>query len=904
MLLWKQRLYAFLLKRILGPILDDESLEKLHRSIDVCLQEGRFALNDVGLNADYLSNKMKHIRIARLRRIEILLALVEHDDEVNLLKKPSSLAWKAMQLGSTSKTNRRVSLVATIEIDGAFIELSPAVSTFETPYVSPPDGANTVKTTLASYVEAALSSLRLSVKLNNLRVRISSQTEDCPSKSQKWVEARVTSASYSDEESTGGSGPTPYDTVFHKVLHLQKIMLLTGDTTGVGKDAVDMSSTTIALLDGSARLVVRAVQYLSSPRQLDGLSPTIQHDVEVHLSHRLNLSVDVHCLLTVQSIANEFRRSREAGTIPNVSNTVSDATGIQQAHLTSEEENDLRAIESILKQYQEARLLAEQNVYRGGIILPSEEFDEDGGVTYDAFFDANDQSFARYSIIIQESISLKAPDTESFVHTKVRLHVAEGGIKLLFDRCDRQLSGRMDEYLLLTFSDLKCSACLSIKSKEVSMSVGQLDVEDSQCESSGLDEGRDMLVIGTVLKFSPGPIDTHACSSDEIVAPACTTLSISAIELRGTTLELSLEPVELTYSRRTASNLVDFIRKFQHGRDGDHHLKPPSQKAVSEKQLSFCVSCSTAEVTVPCQVERDFSPLFRRCGYLGSSWREKSSIGISCCGILVERSQSESAPNGSFSCDSIVVFATSPRPGAAFVGRHDRFDVLCLAGRLEVDPKIPITVELWSLCPSAPGYSSRKSHAVSAFPTVPAISTFKARQEDEDDDEGGTFDDPSCFEMLPLGDLRGEVRGHDPQPEMMQNLHAAESAADIHVPEFYLDLSTEEIITLSNMLSLSLGVVVGVEVWEQADRPVGSTTLSVAAACEFVSINVHDEYAVKLLAAEPEGFSFFLQLDSVRTHFLTHGSQLGQLRLLAEELSLYEGKRRSIKSGAVLKQHL
>eukprot|EP00957_Ditylum_brightwellii_P090413 6885213-Ditylum_brightwellii.AAC.1 len=53
---WKQRLYAFLLRRILGPYLTPSSNSKLHQSIEVALNEGSFVLKDVDLDPAYLTS--------------------------------------------------------------------------------------------------------------------------------------------------------------------------------------------------------------------------------------------------------------------------------------------------------------------------------------------------------------------------------------------------------------------------------------------------------------------------------------------------------------------------------------------------------------------------------------------------------------------------------------------------------------------------------------------------------------------------------------------------------------------------------------------------------------------------------------------------------------------------------
>ena len=94
MIQWKQRLYAFLLRRTLGPFLDDSATQQLHDSLDVSLQEGKFVLKDISLDSSHLTELLTDkkvpglsIRAARIDRMEILLTLRENNVQV-----PSSAA--------------------------------------------------------------------------------------------------------------------------------------------------------------------------------------------------------------------------------------------------------------------------------------------------------------------------------------------------------------------------------------------------------------------------------------------------------------------------------------------------------------------------------------------------------------------------------------------------------------------------------------------------------------------------------------------------------------------------------------------------------------------------------------------------------------------------------------------
>jgi hypothetical protein len=278
MLQWKQRLYAFLLRRVLGPLLDAESLTRLYQTIDISLNEGRFALNDVALNTEYFANllkdKLSHFRIrkARIRRLEIHLTLQDHSlDEGEEL---SSLAWRAIKLGSISATeggSPAVSLLALVEIDGLVIEIEPHPFVGEPSEDVDPESLPTPaaepsssKSILSSYVDAALSSLRLTMKLSNVQVRICSghkpsieQEQDSTSK-ETWLEFKLKSVSYHDVEvASSGDEDSEYETVMQKAVDINRVTILVGETAhqlsdddGQVPEKATASTSTIALLEG------------------------------------------------------------------------------------------------------------------------------------------------------------------------------------------------------------------------------------------------------------------------------------------------------------------------------------------------------------------------------------------------------------------------------------------------------------------------------------------------------------------------------------------------------------------------------------------------------------------------------------------------------------------------------
>jgi hypothetical protein len=545
MIQWKQRLYAFLLRRLLGPFLDASATQKLHDSLDVSLQEGRFTLTDIFLNAGYLTNLISSnspglsIRRARIERLEIHLTLRENIPNVNSdaddATPQSSLAWRAIKWGTFNEAMPAVSLIASIEITGVYLELEPD-TVKRTLNCKPASRAEETKldetsskSTIGSYLDAALASLQLNLKMNDLRVKVSS--EHAPTISETWIQIRLTSAAYRDLESpTTASGPinsaTDNKTVLNKTLEFTGLTIQAGeslmeeskDDEASQMDATEHRVSTVALSQGTGHVYIRV---FNTPQNAEG-KRRAQQEIEVKLNPQFNMSVDEASIQQIQNVLRCFPQftETEEEEVP-----ISAETAAALNHFSSNDSDDhadLTALSVIMKQYKEAYHLTERNELRGGILIPSNAYEEgetledDEAVTFDAFFDANDQSFYNYASVMRESIlvSDEPDDFSEFVHTKLRLHLMTGGFKVVFSDSKRNPPiRRPEEYVLLTFDDLNVSSLLTARSSDHSLSISHLEIEDAQLDTtiangefisiggSPLCEGR--VEIGNILRFIP-----------------------------------------------------------------------------------------------------------------------------------------------------------------------------------------------------------------------------------------------------------------------------------------------------------------------------------------------------------------------------------------------------------------
>ena len=252
----------------------------------------------------------------------------------------------------------------------------------------PEQQQNDTKSYLSSYMDAALSSLRLSVQLKELRIRvISSHSSDNTNRNESfdddWLELRAQSVSYRDvlmgpQSEAGGGGamtamaPTgtttvttasvgeqqqqDYRTALHKVIEWTRLTVLTGGSINDSSSSTDLNVQTVALLEGTSRATLRVIEYgssnsssdsqdesssssssSSSSKQQEQLAVRTQNDILVSmLDQKLNVSVDATSLWCIRRIAHSFRGQQQKQEQPNDDGADAAAERIQPSTPTAQ----------------------------------------------------------------------------------------------------------------------------------------------------------------------------------------------------------------------------------------------------------------------------------------------------------------------------------------------------------------------------------------------------------------------------------------------------------------------------------------------------------------------------------------------------------------------------------------
>jgi hypothetical protein len=1002
---WKERLYAFLLKRILGPYLSVESQQQLYKRIQqVSLSEGTYVFTDLSFNTEYISSKLKnrhtiHIVSAKVHKIHIDIRLEEHgtlphhdDPQQQQHSVPSdggsssNFAWKAFKFGIDTAANTnaivggeatpseqqhptsKVSLIVLIRLEGVSVVVEPKTddNSTSTAFVdnNPKEAitATSKSSYLSSYLEAALAAVRLSMEIYDIRVQFREIVTNVPVQpSPKWIEFRIYSLIYHDmkasttpisslsstQQTTVEGQSSDYETICSKVIEVSRVTVLTGSDCNENSNTMNpVTTSVVGLLDGTTRFSIRAVEYKNNNRDtanntslLENTEPMAkipeqerdsftQMDIQVAINQKLNLSIDMTSLHIIRGVVHGFS-TQQLHSISGDSTAESNLTALpstqsivfangwiqRNSNDMDEDDADYRALEGIMAQYREARMLVEQKEVRGGILVPS--IDDGGNVTFDAFFDANEQSYLRYSSILKESIlgSILYDGSNQHaltdrIHTKFTLYLQEGGIKLTFPPLSNAPYAP-NEYLLLTFNDINISSQLSTRVREFAFSIHQIELEDAVLATS-FDSGENeeakvdsapTIGIGTVLRFVPDSDgDEDDDETDLLVRAPCLSFSfkVDSDETNDVMdIELLMEPLEVSYRNSMINRLTNFLQT-----DAPSHPTVLVEVKPKHRTINLTASCASVTFLVPLQIEQDWSCIYHRTGYTSESMLlRESALGFVCEKLLFEITQCDSTDKNneaSVSCHNIIAFMSSPMSQySAFDHRIKGLDFLSICGRTEVDPCIPVLVQITQYAKGEISNVQRGGRNVLAetlFPVVPALSSFKARQDDEDDDK--ISDKSNTGSNINEGQCKTELNVGDPQSVMLSDVALSDIVVSIKIPEIVIDLSAKEITTLQKVIScFQLESKPSSAPVAQTDSQRFAIRRRIASSivCDSFSVALHVDVdsckngiiSVDKLLNYP---SFKLSLQQCKVHLAMIGASPNHVRLLVHDFDFLESK--------------
>jgi hypothetical protein len=347
-----------------------------------------------------------------------------------------------------------------------------------------------------------------------------------------------------------------------------------------------------------------------------------------------------------------------------------------------------------------------------------------------------------------------------------------------------------------------------------------------------------------------------------------------------TKVTISSAPIEVSYRHRTFANLQAFSKiasSTRRSSTSNVASSTPEEEPQIEQELHYMCSCPSLTLAVPMLKEINSDILFSRCGEILS----KQPITSGYFGILIEdvTIESKSGSNMKFSCQEIITFASAPIGGRPSIStKMQRMDLFVASGRLEVEPYIPI-----SLCYHTNESNECAKAARDIFPLVPNISSFKARQED-DDDENIDIVLRSKLDGINADSRKDLLGPNDPQGAMLVEAETCESVISVSIPRLKGDLTIREVKALSQIFDAVTPPTTKHDKAILDDKPLSSSICVSLSISEF-SFGLHGD-------SDKNGIecSFLAPMDKVVLHAVVKETGLKHARFLCHNLAFYQGK--------------
>ena len=370
-------------------------------------------------------------------------------------------------------------------------------------------------------------------------------------------------------------------------------------------------------------------------------------------------------------------------------------------------------------------------------------------------------------------------------------------------------------------------------------------------------------------------------------------------------LEVNLKPCEIMYRHGTVSNigrLLDTLREqVEIAGNQSHKQQADVTGRIEGNTKSFRCNLATLTFAFPLPRDIDCSILYQRYYQVVGDTNNATApaLGITFENLVIEQRTSECRNEvgndstldyiASLECYNILVFVSSPDGMHSNLGRTmRRLDIFAVAGRLEVDPYIPIALEYRLNSTATDGENFGKK----SFPVVPPFSSFKARQEDEDEDD--EIDRVLSEKLHDISvDTRKALRAKDPQSSILAEVAAADAVLNVHIPEIIMDVSSKELKGFLNILKSVIPSDGGSSPKSTTQQPPSSKdhvpSIAVSVACDTIAVSLHHKNEQE---AASDWMSHVLRLDRCRLHTISGGQSMKYVRFLSHETTLYQGKRK------------
>lgn len=968
---WQSRVYTFLFRRILGPFLTPQSQKSLHKSLSVSLRAGNFELLNVEFDGKAIASKLNlgndvWIEKIHVKRMAVSLSLLYFNESGEVVENYED--------GSAR-------LTASVSLDGVDVQIRPSgvnssnshdsndchqadekvkvqVNSSKSTSDDAKNSSSSVgkMSTIRSYVQAAIETLKLSLDINDISIRIASHDN-------AWVSLNVATVSYRDEKDRctyttyeQNQNPMPMHQptkILKKELNIDTITLTVGEHTHTERGEY---SEEVVRSEGVS--VVRITDEFNGKV---GIGRSLELIIEPELV--LNASVDT--LQRIYRVAMDMTRTSTSKSTSELERTRNglriegnDAQGERMVedgsgHSSERDFDDTGRDYSngllaniIQKQgdehYMDNLSKRKSQVVNNRVLSMNEEGDlntvndlviernmaqtsgqdtDDLEPDLDDFFDSNDEDISHYRSALEASITSDG-NTTNVTSTSLHVNVRKVSMHLhLYDGVSPSVTNDQtpDDTVVLTMEcfDLSSTRKNSKQSIAMELSVFRIDHmapntdEDESYLSSSLfdlfgdcQENHD----SGEAAISPGPVLSVTFDKAEDGQSNPSEIGIS----------ISVNPLQLTFRHLIISKIVKSLGGILGRGPSKDSSDVESITNTPSSNINCSLTCGIFLVLVPLESENHGAPeasldnIFERSGYKADSVQGLNAPTLSweatqfSLRVTQAASQGEAEDLQITACfqRSVVSFilpmndaTTEDEFEVEFNNTVRRLDLLAFESEEKIDPDAVIKAEVVSSCLVNKNETDKKKRAKNYFPLVTPLASVKASQQ-YDGNDLGAHDAFGVNASSKPGKKR--PRGSDPQIAMLKSINDCEKIIRIHIPSVAVDLSILEIDSLLIVLQ-SVSIPATSSSIDDNDEIDNLNPFCVNFQCDQCTISIHQEdNTSEASLGENQDFNHMLVFDGFKSHFFVEKNILKHMRILADDVTLYESKFSTIANEQII----
>ena len=468
-------MYTFLFRRILGPYLSDETKSRLHESINISLERGRLELSEIEFDGDAIAPKLGiakgFIKTIKIRKLCVLLSLSYKDGFGD--ERSDDVGTKGARL------------VTVIDLDGVDVELAPNAPNL---IKKDPELREKVVTTAARggttarYIESVISSMKLSVNINDLSCRITSVEQ----REMTWVAITISSVSFNNSSDAGKNATSNEE--FIQPLSIQELnvgslVVEIGECSS--NDGYEAVSDELIRLDGDAK--IQLMRYRS---KVDSSEVGIDQDLRVYFDQEICYNLDIESLINLVAITEGVIKSfqRPESTKQNSSGNERERAANDSAQIR--ERNEIIDVDGSFEEEED------EDQYIGLLSNILEDQEEKSGEAGDLEKDISLHDFFNLN---GESTFESKENEDAF--SKIYVYVKDLSVRTYLNSTLLNDGSRISDVLIITMTGLDFLSSQSVERFDAKMSIKEIDIEDATLISKSCDDEESVLRSRIAVRF-------------------------------------------------------------------------------------------------------------------------------------------------------------------------------------------------------------------------------------------------------------------------------------------------------------------------------------------------------------------------------------------------------------------